>query len=87
MWKRKTIKKKAIALMKQSYLSMISVCFLIAMLTTAYAVSTTFLNLQFPSAAPSSDAAFTPDIPNSETVLDTLGHLLGARRFPIYPAI
>lgn len=81
MWKRKAMKKKAMVLMKKSYLSMLAVCFLIAMLTTAYAVSTTFLNLQFPSAAPSSDAAFTPDIPNSETVLDTLGHLLEGTPF------
>lgn len=82
MWKRKTLKKKAIALLKQRYLNMISVCFLIAMLTTAYAVSTTFLNLQFPSAAPSSDAAFTPDISNSATVLDTLSHLFDGLPFP-----
>ena len=49
MWKRRTIKKKAILLMKQGYFRMLSVCFLIAMLTTAYAVSTTFFNLQIPS--------------------------------------
>ena len=50
MWKRKVIKKKAMALMKQGYFRILPVCFLIAMLTTAYSFSTTFLNLQISSA-------------------------------------
>lgn len=66
MWKRKAMKKKAMALMKKSYLSMLSVCFLIAMLTTAYAVSTTFFNLQLPREGSGTDAAFTAAVPNSE---------------------
>ena len=52
MWKRKVIKKKAMALMKQGYFRILPVCFLIAMLTTAYSFSTTFLNLQISSPIP-----------------------------------
>ena len=76
MWKRRTIKKKAILLMKQGYFRMLPVCFLIAMLTTAYSVSTTFFNLQMPSGSVSTDAAFTAGLPNSEAVLDTAARLL-----------
>lgn len=56
--------------MKSGYWRMISVCFLIAMLTTSYSVSTTFLNLQIPSGSQPPDAAYTPNIPNSEVLLD-----------------
>lgn len=76
MWKRRTIKKKAILLMKQGYFRMLPVCFLIAMLTTAYSVSTTFFNLQMPSGSAATDAAFTAGLPNSEAVLDTAARLL-----------
>ena len=69
MWKRKIIKKRAIALLKQNYWRMISVCFLIAILTTAYSVSTTFLNLQIPSSPEPAEAVFTLRIPNSEAVI------------------
>lgn len=62
--------------MKKSYSRMLSVCFLIAMLTTAYSVSTTFFNLQIPSEPSTTDAAYTFSIPNSEAVLDTVGHFL-----------
>ena len=76
MWKRKTVKKRAVAQMKKSYSRMLSVCFLIAMLTTAYSVSTTFFNLQIPSEPSTTDAAYTFSIPNSEAILDTVGHFL-----------
>ena len=76
MWKRRTIKIKAILLMKQGYFRMLPVCFLIAMLTTAYSVSTTFFNLQMPSGSAATDAAFTAGLPNSEAVLDTAARLL-----------
>lgn len=76
MWKRKTMKTRAIAQMKRSYSRMLSVCFLIAMLTTAYSVSTTFLNFQIPSEPSRTDAAYTFSIPNSEAILDTAGHFL-----------
>ena len=68
MWKRKAMKKKAMVLMKKSYLSMLAVCFLIAMLTTAYSVSTTFFNLQIPSGSSDTDAAFTTAVSNSEAI-------------------
>ncbi len=70
MWKRKVMKKKAMVLMKKSYLSMLAVCFLIAMLTTAYSVSTTFFNLQIPHGPSSTDAAFTSAVSNSEAILE-----------------
>ena len=74
MWKRRTIKKKAVTLLKKSYSRMLSVCFLIAMLTAAYSVSTTFFNLQMPSEPSGTDAAYTFSISNSEAVLDTISH-------------
>ena len=41
MWMRTELKKKARTLLKQNYWKAVSVCFIIAMLTTAYPVSTT----------------------------------------------
>ena len=76
MWKRKVIKKKAMALMKQGYFRILPVCFLIAMLTTAYSFSTTFLNLQISSGSLGNDAAYVSGIPNSEAILDIAVHLL-----------
>ena len=76
MWKRKVIKKKAMALMKQGYFRILPVCFLIAMLTTAYSFSTTFLNLQVSSGSLGNDAAYVSGIPNSEAILDIAVHLL-----------
>lgn len=55
---------------------MISVCFLIAMLTTAYSVSTTFFSLQMPSGTVDTDAAYISGLPNSEAVFDTVSRLL-----------
>ena len=46
MWKRKDLKKKVRVSMRQSYWKMAAVCFVIAVLTTAYPVSATFINLQ-----------------------------------------
>lgn len=42
MGTRKELKKRARLSVKQSYWRAVSVCFLIAMLTTAYPVTTTF---------------------------------------------
>ena len=72
MWKRKELKKKARAMLRQNYWKAISVCFIIAMLTTAYPVSTTFISLQDLSVGREPDAAFALDIPNSEIVLQTV---------------
>lgn len=82
MWKRKSMKRKAIALLKQNYWRMISVCFLIALLTTSYAVSTTFLNLQLPSGSESADAVFTLTIPNSEAVIDAVRNIAAGTPLP-----
>ena len=76
MWKRRTIKKRAVVLLKKRYIRMLSVCFLIAMLTTAYSVSTTFFNLRMSSGPDGTDSAFTSSISNSEAVLDTVSHFL-----------
>ena len=46
MWKRKALKKKVRSSIRQSYWRMAAVCFIIAVLTTAYPISTTFINLQ-----------------------------------------
>ena len=62
--------------MKSGYWRIVSVCFLTAMLTAAYSISTTFLNLQIPSGSQPADAAYAPSVPNSEVLLDTLRHLL-----------
>lgn len=77
MWKRKALKKKTRASMKHTYWQMISVCFIIAVLTTAYPISTTFLNLQISSVSRFTDAAFAMDIPNSEVISETVSHFLG----------
>lgn len=76
MWKRKAIKKKAAALLKKSYSRMLSVCFLIVVLTASRSVSTGFLNLQIPSEPSGTDAAYTFSVSNSEAVLDTVSHFL-----------
>lgn len=52
MWTRKGLKKKAQSAMKQNFWRMVSVCFLIAMLTTAYPLSTAFLNTHIPAVSP-----------------------------------
>lgn len=83
MWKRTELKKKARASMKQNYWKIISVCFIIALLTTAYPVSTTFISLQIaPDAQQYSDAVFALDIPNSEVIMQTVSHFLENAALP-----
>lgn len=82
MWKRIELKKKARALLKQNYWKVISVCFIIAMLTTAYPVSTTFISLQNVSVGGEPDAAFALDIPNSEIVLQTVSRVFEGVTLP-----
>lgn len=72
MWKRTELKKRARALLKQNYWKAISVCFIIAMLTTAYPISTTFISLQNISGAGEPDAAFALDIPSFEVIIQTV---------------
>ena len=78
MWKRKGLKKKTRVLLKQSYGSMVAVCFLIAMLTTAYSVSTTVFNFQISPGQPETDAAFSVSIPNSEVIIETIDTFLAS---------
>lgn len=72
MWKRWALKKKSRAILKQSYSRMIAVCFLIAILTTAYPLSATFFNLQLASANGYKDAVFALVLPNSEVIEETV---------------
>lgn len=82
MWKRRVMKKKAIALLKHNYRRMVSVCFLIAVLTSAYAVSTTFLNLQIPSSYAPAESVFTLSIPNSEAVIGAVRNFADSTSLP-----
>ena len=82
MWKQKTLKKSSKSCMKPAYTRMVSVCFIISLLTTAYPVSTTFLNLQKLSGPAYTDAAFSLSITNSEAFAETLGLILGGNAFP-----
>lgn len=78
----KNIKKSSKSCMKPAYTRMVSVCFIISLLTTAYPVSTTFLNLQKLSGPAYTDAAFSLSITNSEAFAETLGLILGGNAFP-----
>lgn len=75
MWKRKALKKTARSSIRQHYWKMTFACFVIAFLTTAYPVSTTFLNLQIAPGSRISDAVFAPDLPNSEIIRRTVSFL------------
>lgn len=77
----KNIKKSSKSCMKPAYTRMVSVCFIISLLTTAYPVSTTFLNLQKLSGPAYTDAAFSLSITNSEAFAETLGLILGGTLF------
>ena len=79
---KKTLKKSSKSCMKPAYTRMVSVCFIISLLTTAYPVSTTFLNLQKLSGPAYTDAAFSLSITNSEAFAETLGLILGGNAFP-----
>lgn len=82
MWKRKTLKKRARLSLKSNYWRMIAVCFLAAMLTTAYTASTSIINQSTPDqdletgvkqntgTVPAANAS------NSETIADTVKHIL-----------
>lgn len=76
MWTRTALKKKTRSSMRQNYWKMISVCFIIALLTTAYPVSTTFVSLQAAPEPHISDAAFALNIPNSEVIIQIGSQLL-----------
>lgn len=74
MWKRKVLKKKTRAILKVNYWRIVAVCFLAAMMTTAYASSTTFLQQYLPDAQIKTidGASATAGASNSEVIADTV---------------
>ena len=69
MGTRKELKKRARLSIKQSYWRAVSVCFLIAMLTTAYPVTTTFFGFNAVSGGILSEPAGTSDLSNSDVII------------------
>ncbi len=69
MGTRKELKKRARLSIKQSYWRAVSVCFLIAMLTTAYPVTTTFFGFNAVSGGILSEPAGTSDLSNSNVII------------------
>lgn len=74
MWKRKVLKKKGRQTIRKNYWITISVCFLTAILTSAYPLSGTFLDFRTSTSASESAVAFIPEISNSQAVLETVSH-------------
>ena len=74
MWKQKTLKKKVRTGLRQNYWTVVSVCFLIALLTSAYPASTTFIGAHAvnPGSTLLIAGPFSPDSANSEVVIETL---------------
>lgn len=95
MTKRKELrreqKKRARLSVKHNYCRAISVCFLIAMLTTAYPVTTTFFGFHAVSGLPG-DTTGTPDMSNSDVAASiarkifTDSELWGDLPTPVYEA-
>lgn len=77
MWKRKDLKRHAKESLKRNYLRMIAVCFLIAMLTGAYASSTTLID-RYDSSAETTETVANPTAttPNSEVVMEAVDQFL-----------
>ena len=86
MWRRKILKKKSKHLLKSNYWKIIAVCFLSAMLTTAYASSTTILDhyLSDDQIKTSDEASAAAGASNSEVIGDTveqIGHTPSSSSF------
>ena len=73
MWKQKTLKKKVRTALKQNYWTVVSVCFLIALLTSAYPASTTFVGSHAvnPDSTLLIAGPFSPDSSNSGAISET----------------
>ena len=72
------LKRKSLESVKKNYWRLVSVCFLIAILTNSYAVSTTFFgfhSVKTTADSSSTDSAFIPETSNSEVVESTIDHL------------
>ena len=91
---RKEQKKKARSAVKRNYWGAVSVCFLIAMLTTVYPVTTTFFGLHAVSGLPVEvPGTGTSDLANSDVVARLLeqavpqsGKIIGRLPQPLYEA-
>ena len=79
MWKQKTLKKKVRTALKQNYWTVVSVCFLIALLTSAYPASTTFVGSHAvnPDSTLLIAGPFSPDSSNSGVISETFQNFLG----------
>lgn len=81
MWKRKTLKQQALNSLKRSYQRMIAVCFLVALLTTAYPSSTVVFH-QFRPGFQTTTIQANPDTAetaesNSDIISQSVRQILG----------
>lgn len=86
MWKTSDLKKKARQSMKYNFKHMVSVCFLIAMLTTAYTSSTFFIHHYNPNKHDLSISELTGNAPTSQIIEDTLEQLAN-KQLPFFHSI
>lgn len=75
MWKRKVLKRKTRQSLKFNYWRMVAVCFLTAMLTTAYTSSTLFINQYEPDHKVQTVPDVSAGASNSEIIADTVEHI------------
>lgn len=78
MGMRKELKKKARLSIRQSYWAAVSVCFLIAMLTTAYPAATTFFGFHAVSGGIIGDASAVDELSNSDVIMEIVRQFLPA---------
>ena len=86
MWKQKTLKKKVRTALKQNYWTVVSVCFLIALLTSAYPASTTFVGSHAvnPDSTLLIAGPFSPDSSNSGVISETFQNFWETPLFLIF---
>lgn len=75
MWKRKVLKKNARRIIKLNYRRMIAICFLTAMLTTAYTSSAIFMNGYDPDSRSTDPPDIATSYSNSKIIEDTVAQL------------
>ena len=73
MGKRKDLKKKARLSIRQSYWRAVSVCFLIAMMTTTYPATTTFFGFHAVSGGILGEPSGLSDLSNSDVMMQIAG--------------
>lgn len=85
MWKRKILKKNMRASLKSNYYCMIAVCFLCAVLTTAYTSSTSFLSLYNPQTTDHETAAnFSEGRSNAMLLSNAVGQITDRSRSRLF---